>query len=577
MANKATTPEGDSHLLEANAVPIRHGRLRRPHCNGTPTATPPTQRPAGWRIGLSVALIFLNAACGGGGNEPVADDTPAAGVDTGAPSAAPGAPSAVPGAPNAVPASYNYCTRVPLAARQTGQRQVRDFGAVPDDDRDDTDAIQRALDAMKPGETLVFGPGRYLISRSIRVRQPGVTVTGPNAIIHATNPDNQALLIEADNTTVSSLTFTAVTQGRRSAAWHSRIVVAADIGGGNYRTVYNTTIRDNGILNAGPPGTPTANSSSAGGILLMKANGFLVTGNTVARTLADGIHVTSGSKNGRIINNTVRETGDDMIAVVSYLDSGSPVTGSASRELANWNTRVANALVRNVLISGNQLSGQYWGRGISVVGGQSITIARNTLNNVPVAAGVLVAREAGYETFGVENVLVEANVIRDVQTLRPPYDVQNKFASASRSGHGAVEIHAALFEDEAADPSLRELLAVRNVVVRGNVIERASVSGVRAGVSMTQALQATDAAGRTVARNIVPGLVRSVGVDNNQFNQVTGDAIRVLSSDLLSAGVYCSANRRDGSNYQSSACRALAEPAVLGAPLTCSPEGALLQ
>jgi hypothetical protein len=449
---------------------------------------------------------------------------------------------------------------------------VRDFGAVPDDERDDTDAIQRALDAMKPGDTLVFAPGRYLISRSVRVRNPGVTITGPNAIIHATNPDDQALRIEADNTTVSSLTFTAVTDGRRSAPRHSRIAVNAELGGGNYRVVHNTVIRDNRILNDGDPGTPTANSSSGPGIALWHADGFLVAGNTVARTLADGIHMTAGSKNGRVLNNIVRETGDDMIAVVSYMGSGNPVSNTASNVLASWSTRVETSLVRNVLVAGSQ----YWGRGISVVGGQSITIASNTLNNVPLAAGVLIARETGYETFGVENVLVEANLIRDVQTLKPPYDYKNTFASARRTGHAAIEIHAGLFEDE-ANSDLRESLSISNVLVRGNVVERASVSGVRAGVPQAGTMRATDSAGRAIERNTVSGVIRNVGIENNRFNQVTGDAMRVLSPDLMARGVYCSANQRDGNNYESSACKQAAEPAVRGAPLSCTPDGLLLK
>ena len=544
-------------------MPSWLGRRRRSQYSGTPTATPPSQPPRGWRIGLSVVFVFLNAACGGGNdNEPVVDETTPAGVDT--------------GEPNAAPAAYQYCTRVPAAARQTNPRQVRDFGAVPDDDRDDADAVQRALDAMKAGDTLVFAPGRYLISRSVRVRNPGVTITGPNAIIHATNPDSQALRIEADNTTVSSLTFTAVTDGRRSAPQHSRIAVNADLGGGNYRAVHNTVIRNNRIVNAGGPGTPTANSSSAAGIALWHADGFLVAGNTVVRTLADGIHVTAGSKNGRILSNIVRETGDDMIAMVSYLDSGPPAAGNASRVLADWDARVESRLVRNILIADNRVSGQYWGRGITVVGGQSITIARNTLDNVPHGAGILISREAGsWQTFGVENVLLENNLIRDVQNLKPPYDFQNTFAGR-RTGHGAVELQAALFQDE-ADSALREALAVRNVLVRGNVVERAGVSGVRAGVSQTQTLRATDASGTSVERNRVTGFFRNVGFVNNRFNQVTGDAMRVLSTDLMSSGVYCSANQRDGNNYQSSACKQAAEPVVHGEPLTCTPEGLLLK
>src|SRR5215831_7946887 len=182
------------------------------------------------RMVTPLAVAALISACGGGGNE-AADDTD---------SAMPAGGDRVHAL--ATSATSPNCLRVPAAPTPPGQRQVSDFGALPDDNRDDTAAIQRALDSLRAGQTLVFSPGRYQISHSLHVRNPGITITGPNATIHATNPDDQALVIEADNTTVASLTFTAVTDVRRSAAWHSRIVIADDIGGGNYRTVFNTVI-----------------------------------------------------------------------------------------------------------------------------------------------------------------------------------------------------------------------------------------------------------------------------------------------------------------------------------------------
>ena len=558
MANTTATLLRKTRASWANAMPKRPSRR-------------PGVAQALSRLSSLLTLAAL-AACGGGGGEPVGDDAVTSGVDSGNP-----ATGAVdPGDP-ATAAAYQYCTRVPPYPRAANVRQVRDFGAIPDDDRDDTDAIQRALDALQSGDTLAFAPGRYLMSKRLHVRREGVTVLGPNAVLHATNPDDQVLLIEADNITVASLTFTAVTAGRRTDARHARIAVYAEDGPGKYRPVYNTVLRDNKIINAGGPGTATANSSSAGGILMVRANGFLISGNTIVRTLADGIHITAGSKNGRVLNNVVRETGDDMIAMVSYADSGTPAGNKAQPLLQQWNARVETSLVRNVLVAGNLVSGQYWGRGISVVGGQSITITRNSIDNVPLAAGVLIAREAGYQTFGVENVLVETNYIRDVQTLRPGYDFQNTFAKAPRTGQGAVEIHSALFDDEAAEPTLRESLAVRNVIVRDNTIERSAVPGVRAGVTMTQTITGTNAAGQAVARRAVTGLIRNVGVENNRFNQVNSEPMRVLSQDLLSQGLHCSANARDGKGYESSACRpAASEPKVRGAPLSCSPDGHLL-
>ena len=556
MANTSATPLRKTRASWANAMPKRPSRRL-----DTPERRSP--RAFGARLGAALALAAL-AACGGGGGDGTEsiDDAPTAGA------AGPG--------DTATAAAYQYCTRVPTYPRAANVRQVRDFGAIPDDERDDTDAIQRALDALNPGDTLVFAPGRYLMSRSLRVRREGVTLLGPNATLHATNPDDQALLVQADNTTIASLTFTAVTAGRRSAARHSRIAVYAEYSAGNYKPVYNTVLRDNRIVNAGNPGTSTANSSSAGGILMVKAIGFLISGNTVVRTLADGIHITAGSKNGRVLNNVVRETGDDMIAMVSYADTGSPAANHALPLLQQWNARVETSLVRNVLVAGNVVSGQYWGRGISVVGGQSITITRNSITNVPLAAGILIAREAGFQTFGVENVLVETNYIRDVQTLKPGYDYQNTFASAPRTGQGAIELHSALFDDEAADPTLREALAVRNVIVRDNTIERSAVSGVRAGVGLTQTITGANAEGQTVSRHSVTGLIRNVGIENNRFNQLSSEPMRVLSHDLMSYGLHCSANMHDGKGYNSAACKQAAEPPTHGAPLSCSADGHLL-
>src|SRR5262245_17705032 len=182
------------------------------------TAAAQVARRSGWRMLAPLAAAALISACGGAGDEAV-DDT-----DTPLPNGVDRVQALV------ASATSPYCLRVPAATTPPGQRQARDFGALPDDNRDDTDAIQRALDTLRAGQTLVFSPGRYQISRSLRVRNPGITITGAGATIHATNPDNQALVIEADNTTVSSLTFTAVTDGRRSASWHSRIVVSADMG-----------------------------------------------------------------------------------------------------------------------------------------------------------------------------------------------------------------------------------------------------------------------------------------------------------------------------------------------------------
>ena len=462
--------------------------------------------------------------------------------------------------------------RVPAAAALasgSARRDVRSFGAKPNDNVDDTDEIQKALDTLESGETLFFPSGRYLTSKSLKVRRPGITITGEGATLHGTNPDDLALIIQADDTTVSSLTFTAITDGRRNAPRHARIAISGDLPGG-YRRIRNTVIRDNRIVNADGPGTPGANSSSTAGIMVLHAERFLIAGNTVVRTLSDGIHITRGSRDGRVLNNVVRETGDDMIAVVSYSDTGSPAKNNAAKLADAFEASAEDRLNRRILISGNRVSGQYWGRGISVVGGQAIAIVRNTIENVPVAAGILLAREANYQTFGVDNVLVEGNILRDVQTGSPPYDGANKFSPSKRTGHGAIEVHASLFDDEAADPDLRNKLAVRNIVVRGNTVERSAVNGVRAGVSMNATVR--DGSSSRHSRN---GVIDNLSVQSNRFEDVKGEAINAIDKELKEGGLHCASNQRDGNDYRSSSCKA-AEPMVKSLPMSCNSDGRML-
>lgn len=476
----------------------------------------------------------------------------------------------------AMASTPSTCETVPAwPTTATTTRRVTDFGAVRDDGHDDAAAIQRALDAMKSGETLLFPTGRYHISKSVKVRVAGVTVRGEaGAIIHGTNPDSMAILIEQDRVTVRGLTFTAITSGRRSAAWHARIAVAGTAPDGTTRRTYDTVIRDNKILPSGDPGTPGANSSSAAGILMVRADRFLIANNTVSRTLADGIHMTNGSKNGRVLNNTVRETGDDMIAVVSYADGGNAALNKASTLKAEWTQRLDTRLDKNILIAGNSVGGQYWGRGISVVGGEKVTIARNRIDNAPIGAAILLAREANYQTFGVTNVLVDSNTLRNVQNMAPTYDALRTYSTSRRTGHGAVEIHASQFTDETADSTLRSALTVRNVKVINNLVERTTVSGVRMGVGGSRTLSAIDASGLTVKRSFYSADLATPTINVSRFNAVGLEPLSVQSDDLKSSGIACTGNLRDGTTYQPSVCRAPA-PVVTGATLTCSSDGQL--
>ncbi|WP_175976179.1 right-handed parallel beta-helix repeat-containing protein [Burkholderia sp. BCC1047] len=240
---------------------------------------------------------------------------------------------------------------------------------------DQGDALQRALDALRPGQRLVFAPGRYVVGRSLVVRQARVVLTGFGATLIATAPNDQTIELRGNGTTLVGFRLTGTGTTRLTTPESTKIEV----------TGRDVQVLDN-IVDGG----------AGAGIFVFGGADVAIVGNEVLSTLADGIHMTHGSHNVLVQGNVVRGTGDDMIAVVSYQAEG--------------------VLTRNVMITGNSLEGNPWGRGITVVGGANVTISDNIVRNVQVSAGILVAQEDSNRTVGSSDVRIERNVIADIQT-----------------------------------------------------------------------------------------------------------------------------------------------------------------
>jgi hypothetical protein len=416
-----------------------------------------------------------------------------------------------------------------LPAAPAAALRVTDFGARGDDDRDDTAAIGRALAALRPGQSLVFPPGRYLHDRRLPLRTRDVVLDGRGATLHATNPGDMALLVQADGVQIIGFTLTAATDHRRTAPWESRIAVWRPAT--ERRTaplLSGVVIRDNRLV----PTAEDPNSSASAAIFVSGVRDFLVAGNTVVRSLSDGIHITGGARDGRVLGNTVRETGDDMIAVVSYLGDGMWTRGQTEELAATLQERRDDKLVRNVLIADNDVEGQYWGRGISVVGGEQVTIRANRIANTAHAAAVYVTREQVYVTFGVRDVRIEGNHIERVQTDAAPYNPLPLPQRLRKTGHGAIEIGARIFADEAAIPALREALTVERVAVVGNRVQRVRGMGVRINDGNAEGRVQRAARdlgggrrGETIERESQGGVVRDVVVRDNHFAQLGAAAV----------------------------------------------------
>jgi hypothetical protein len=453
----------------------------------------------------------------------------------------------------------------PLDAIDVRRHGVRGDGHSPDGL-----ALQRLLDQATPGQTLWFAPGVYLQDRVLTLRQTGVTLLGHGATLHATDPGRQALVVEGHDCRILGFTLTAVTDTRRMAPWESRIAVWRQHGSEAVRGVH---IRDNRIIEHGPPGSAGANSSSSAAIYLERATGFVLTGNLVRRSLSDGIHITGGSRDGLVAGNLVRETGDDMIAVVSYLDAdaATPLPAPAVL-LAQLPARRERHLVRNVLITGNDLAGGYWGRGISVVGGEDIGIVDNTLDRCVHAAAIYLAREPGWRSFGVRNVRVAGNRISQVQTLPPAYSVLDEPDRSARTGHGAIELVAHLQAAEAGLPGLAEAFGIDAVLLQDNRVHGAATPGIRIGEGWGRVIDVPAGPGASGVQAVrgTAAPVRRVALQGNQV-QATAGGIVVFNATDPQAGLQHADNRVDGQPWVPSSGQPLGAAAALatGSRLGC--------
>jgi parallel beta-helix repeat protein len=282
-------------------------------------------------------------------------------------------------------------------------RLVTDFGAIANDNLADDTAISNALAALKPGEWLVFPAGKYIQNHSVVIATPDVTVWGAGAELHATDPQDHTVSLQADGVRLYGFKLTAVTDIRRSAVEQARISIYRDITRPGLQT--GNVVRGNTVTFGDT--ADTANSAGGAGILVSKASNFTVAENTIRRSLADGINIADGSRNGRVVGNTVRETGDDMISVGSFFDSGwqsrfrtdPTARGAAER---------GDTATSNIAVQNNDLADNYWGRGISVIGARDVTVRDNLVNHTAMAAGILVAQEGLFNSPGPRNAVSTA-------------------------------------------------------------------------------------------------------------------------------------------------------------------------
>lgn len=328
--------------------------------------------------------------------------------------------------------------------------------AVSEAQPDSTSTLQARLDAMAPGSSLTLDGGVYSHGGVLLLRVPNVQIDGNGATLQATNDAKSSVQIVADGVQLTNITLTAPQSGPRMTGLDQHKLVIA----GN----------DDSVSNIGIDG------SAASGIFVNGAQNFAIRNVTVTNTRADGVHMTQGAGPGVVDGVTTRGTGDDAVAVVSYRDAKP---------------------THDISISGVNVEGTRWGRGISVVGGVNVSVHDFTISSTSAAALYIATEGSPYFTLPVSGVTVRDGSIRQA----------NQDADVV---HGAILVAADNAGTAISDVSISNVdisgtsaTAERNVAV---VADGGSVDG----ITMSQ-LHVDDAALPAFFSDANPGAYRLDG------------------------------------------------------------------
>lgn len=231
---------------------------------------------------------------------------------------------------------------------------VTKYGAKGNDEIDDTQAIKDCIEAAAKGSKKVWIPaGNFYINDQVNIVK-GVQIAGAGmwyTVIKKNIPGafQKRGFQMSDSTGIKNLKIDDIL--------------------GNIRINNLEGIRFSGSTGVVIDGIWVANTFGAG-ILGTSASNAVIKNCRVFGTFADAIHIARKSFNCVAENNLVRNSGDDGLAIVTYNSAG----------------------CHDITYRNNTVWFNYWGRGITIIGGDHNTVERNLVIDGS-KAGFLVAVE----------------------------------------------------------------------------------------------------------------------------------------------------------------------------------------
>ena len=246
------------------------------------------------------------------------------------------------------------------------------YGAVGDGVTDNATAIQNTFNYAATNHCIALIPaGIFAYSGNITATGIAVTGTGAASILAPLSLTNQALVLAGTGGSVSNLSMVSTATVRLTTPQSGMIWID------NATNYYVENVLING--------------SSSVGIMSYASSNGTISGNTVENTLADSITQIAGSTNITVSGNKILNSGDDGISIVSYV--------------------AYPPIVSNITVTGNTVTNNLYGRGMSVIGGSNITFTGNYVSNPDGMSDVYIASESQWDTLGVSGVTASGNTL----------------------------------------------------------------------------------------------------------------------------------------------------------------------
>lgn len=257
------------------------------------------------------------------------------------------------------------------------------------------DDLQRIFDkAAANAQRVELPAGTFFHSGILVIRGTEVSGAGTATILEGTTPNKSAVMLAGSSSKLTNLklVFKAT---KRSAYDEASLLLIKEAQ--NF-AVSNLTL----------------DGSDCAGIFVLGASYGTIENNEVNNTLSDSIHITGASHDITVRGNTIHFSGDDGIAVVSY--------------------EKYPKKSEHISITHNTVLDNKFARGISAVGGDDIDITDNLVRCMQGYAGIYIASEPSFKTFGATHIKVRRNTV--------------KGCGGPKIGHGAIMVYTEYHDNE---------------------------------------------------------------------------------------------------------------------------------